>query len=263
MNVEHKEYTGKSQGNFNSVGAAAGIASFLGIDAGDVLRNGRGGCRGGGGDSTAMQAVLAENAQLKAERYSDNKADALKDNLLRDWLKPLSDRAAEQMAKESKMQAEIDCLKQTTELKLKLAQKEIELARQEAKCCCDKTNMRVDCLEAKINGITKTVIPAIVPEGSARWFFVFAGIDKVQALIEQYAPQFIAMTADGKVDMEALEYNMATAFAVQPTLKLTIPQLPQLSAFGMGETTVSFTKEDADSLLTYLKGSTTTTQVTL
>lgn len=36
MNVEHKEYTGKGQGNFNSVGAAAGIASFLGIDAGDI-----------------------------------------------------------------------------------------------------------------------------------------------------------------------------------------------------------------------------------
>lgn len=107
------------------------------------------------------------------------------------------------------------------------------------------------------------VIPAIVPEGAARWFSVFAGISKAQALIEQYAPQFITMTADGKVDMEALEYNMANAFAVQPTLKLTIPQLPQFSLFGIGETTVSFTKEDADSLLTYLKGSTKTTQVTL
>lgn len=166
MNVEHKDYTGKGQGNFNTVGAAAGIASFLGVDVGDILRNGRGGCRGGGGggDFVAMQAVLAENAQLKAERYSDNKADALKENLLRDWLKPLSDRAAEQMAKEAKMQAEIDCLKQTTELKLQLAQKDIELARQEAKCCCDKTNMRVDCLEEKVDGITKTVIPATAVE---------------------------------------------------------------------------------------------------
>jgi hypothetical protein len=167
MNVEHKEYTGKGQGNFNSVGAAAGIASFLGLDAGDILRNGRGGCRGGGGDSAAMQAVLAENAQLKAERYSDNKADALKENLLRDWLKPLSDRAAEQMAKEAKMEAEIVCLKQTTDLKLQLAQKEIELARQEAKCCCDKTNMRIDCLAEKVDGITKTVIPADAVEKAA------------------------------------------------------------------------------------------------
>lgn len=167
MNVERKDYTGKGQGNFNTVGAAAGIASFLGVDAGDILRNGRGGCRGGDGDSAAMQAVIAENAQLKAERYSDNKADALKENLLRDWLKPLSDRAAEQMAKEAKMEAEISCLKQTTDLKLQLAQKEIELARQEAKCCCEKTNMRVDCLEAKLAGITKTVIPAAAVEKAA------------------------------------------------------------------------------------------------
>lgn len=107
------------------------------------------------------------------------------------------------------------------------------------------------------------VIPAIAPEGPIRWLFAFAGMGRVQALIEQYAPQVITMTADGKVDMDALEYNMKNAFAVQPTLKLTIPQLPQLSAFGMGETTISFTKEDADSLLEYLKGSTTTTQVTL
>lgn len=107
------------------------------------------------------------------------------------------------------------------------------------------------------------VIPAISPEGSARWFFTFAGISKVQALIEQYAPQFLTMTADGKVDMAALEYGMANAFAAQPTLQLTIPQFPQLSAFGMGETTVSFTMEDADSLLAYLKGSTTKTEVPL
>ena len=107
------------------------------------------------------------------------------------------------------------------------------------------------------------VFPAIAPEGPVRWLFAFAGMGRVQALIEQYAPQFVIMTEDGKVDMAALEYGMANAFAAQPTLTLTIPQLPQLSMFGMGETTVSFTEEDADSLLAYLKGSTTTTKVTL
>lgn len=174
MNVEHKtcgggkEYASQTQANVNSW--LAGIAAVLGVANGgggngnifNRLLGGNcgNGCGNGGLDSAALQAVIAENAQLKAERYSDNKADALKENLLRDWLKPLSDRAAEQMAKEAKMQAEIDCLKQTTELKLQLAQKDVELARQEAKCCCDKTNMRVDCLEAKVDGITKTMIPA-------------------------------------------------------------------------------------------------------
>lgn len=107
------------------------------------------------------------------------------------------------------------------------------------------------------------VIPAIAPVELSRWVLAFVGIPKAQALMDHYAPQFISMTADGKVDMEALEYNMANAFAVQPTLKLTIPHIPQFSLFGIGETTVSFTKEDADSLLAYLKGTTTTTQVTL
>jgi hypothetical protein len=45
------------------------------------------------------------------------------------------------------------------------------------------------------------VFPAISPEGPVRWLFAFAGMGRVQALIEQYAPQFVIMTADGKVDM--------------------------------------------------------------
>ncbi|MBR2921481.1 MAG: hypothetical protein IKC27_09035 [Kiritimatiellae bacterium] len=166
MNIRRTEYTGKGQGNFNSVGAAAGIASFLGIDLEDLI-GGRFKGGKGGADAAAMQAVIAENAQLKAERYSDNKADALKENLLRDWLKPLSDRAAEQMAKEAKMEAEISCLKETAALRETILRKEIELAEQKAQCCCDKTNMRVDCLEAKLDGITKTVVSAAAVEKAA------------------------------------------------------------------------------------------------
>lgn len=182
MNVEHKtcgggkEYASQTQANVNSwlagIAAVLSVANGGGCGNGNIVNrllggNGGNGCGNGGFESAAMQAVIAENAQLKAERYSDNKADALKENLLRDWLKPLSDRAAEQMAKEAKMEAEISCLKQTTELKLQLAQKEIDLARQEAKCCCDKTNMRVDCLEAKMDGITKTVVSAAAVEKAA------------------------------------------------------------------------------------------------
>lgn len=40
MDGQSVNVTGQSQGNFNSVGAAAGIASFLGLNAGNVL----GGC---------------------------------------------------------------------------------------------------------------------------------------------------------------------------------------------------------------------------
>lgn len=107
------------------------------------------------------------------------------------------------------------------------------------------------------------VIPALAPEGLSRWVLAFVGTTKAQALIEHYAPQFITMTADGKVDLDALKTGIEIAFAAQPTLKFTIPGIPQFSLFSIDEVTVSFTKEDADSLLAYLKGSTTTTEVTL
>lgn len=94
MNVEHKEYTGKGQGNFNSVGAAAGIASFLGINAPNLLGGGCGGWGGWGncgcGGNAALAggmglAALAEKdakiAQLSAELDTDRKLIAVWDNL--------------------------------------------------------------------------------------------------------------------------------------------------------------------------------------
>lgn len=39
MDGQHYNVTGQGQGNFNTVGAAAGIASLLGIDLGSILGN--------------------------------------------------------------------------------------------------------------------------------------------------------------------------------------------------------------------------------
>lgn len=106
------------------------------------------------------------------------------------------------------------------------------------------------------------VIPGIAPEGPLRWLFGFAGMRKMQSLVDKYA-SFIPTAPDGSVDMDALETALANAFAAQPTLKLTIPAIPELTALGMGETVISFAKADSDSLLAYLKGNTTTTEVKL
>jgi hypothetical protein len=139
-----------------------------------------GGCRnGGGGDAAAITAALApamaalansgggetaalkaEIAELKAERYSDKAAKEQADRLLVNYLKPYGDEIAAGLAREAKLQAEIDCLKQTTELKF-------QLAEQKAQCCCDKVNMRVDCIETKVNAITKTMIPSAAVEKAA------------------------------------------------------------------------------------------------
>jgi hypothetical protein len=141
-----------------------------------------GGCRnGGGGDAAAITAALAPAmaalattggsakelaekdatiARLMAERYSDNAAKEQADRLLVNYLKPYGDEIAAGLAREAKLQAEIDCLKQTTELKF-------QLAEQKAQCCCDKVNMRVDCIETKVNAITKTMIPSAAVEKAA------------------------------------------------------------------------------------------------
>lgn len=78
--------TGQGQGNFNTVGAAAGIASFLGINGGNILgRNGWGwngeGCCSDNmpvsryelGMARENDSLKAENALLRADKYTDQK----------------------------------------------------------------------------------------------------------------------------------------------------------------------------------------------
>ena len=85
--------TGQGQGNFNTVGAAAGIASFLGINGGNILgRNGWGwngeGCCSDNmpvsryelGMVEQLNAKDSEIALLKADKYTDQKiVEAYKD----------------------------------------------------------------------------------------------------------------------------------------------------------------------------------------
>jgi hypothetical protein len=108
-----------------------------------------GGCGPAGG---ANAALLAENAQLKAERYSDNAAKEQAERLLVNYLKPYGDEIANARVREASLRSEFDGYKANMELR-------IQLAEQKAQCCCDKTNMRVDCIEGKVNAITATKIP--------------------------------------------------------------------------------------------------------
>lgn len=101
MEVEHKEYTGKAQGNFNSVGAAAGIASFLGINANNVT-GGRCGCCGGGDSQSAP--INRYEAELQQKISSLQSALELRDantytmqemNKLRDYVDAKFDKFAD------------------------------------------------------------------------------------------------------------------------------------------------------------------------
>lgn len=116
-----------------------------------------GGCNGAG---AANAALLAENAQLKAERESDKAAKEQADRLLTNYLKPYGDEIADARVREARLQAEFNGYKENVELRIKLAE-------QEAKCCCEKANARIDCLETRLNTITKTVVAAAAVEKAA------------------------------------------------------------------------------------------------
>lgn len=107
------------------------------------------------------------------------------------------------------------------------------------------------------------VIPAIAPEGAARWVFAFAGMAKVRQLVDQFAAA-LPFTPDGKgVDVDALAKAFDSAFRAQPVLSFALPQVPALAALGVGETVIKFTKADADSFLAFLAGDSVATEVRL
>lgn len=121
----------------------------------------------GGAVATGLNAVgegvvadlLAKNAKLEAEKYSDNAALEQSNRLLANYLKPYGDAIAAGQVQAAKMQAEIDCLKKTQELELRLMAKDIDLAKQEAKCASEKNALAIATLGQVVAGITKVVVP--------------------------------------------------------------------------------------------------------
>lgn len=88
MNGESHNVTGSGQGNYNTVGASAGIASFLGLNANNLLggwglgRNGNGNCCNPADvpvtryEATMMQELSAKDgkiALLESNIYTDSK----------------------------------------------------------------------------------------------------------------------------------------------------------------------------------------------
>lgn len=123
----------------------------------------------GGGNCNAQNgavaALMAENARLKSEKYSDNAALEQSNRLLQNYLKPYGDALAAGLADRAKMKAEIDCLKNTVDLKLQLAAKDVALVKQEMTCCCTANATAIAQVQAILGNITKLVVPngAICP----------------------------------------------------------------------------------------------------
>ena len=169
--VQNVDLSGGTKGAFWTI-AGATIAN--------VLQNGRngnggildgilgGGCGNGCGNAGAaavaqqMAALQSEVATLRAEKYSDAAAKDASDRLLTQWLKPYGDEIANAKVREARMQAEIDCVKETGKLREEILRKDIQLVKQEASCCCIQNANAIAAVAAKLDKITEVGVPNTV-----------------------------------------------------------------------------------------------------
>lgn len=86
MDGHEYNVTGQGQGNYNTVGASAGIASFFGLNAGNILGGGwmNGGNRCGCGDSANMPVTRYEAGMLQELSAKDGKIALLESNIYTD-----------------------------------------------------------------------------------------------------------------------------------------------------------------------------------
>lgn len=149
----------------------AGTGLGLGI-AGTALallnNNGLGGLGGLlGNNGTA--AVLAENAQLKAERHSDNKdADTYRQTLsdnrnlreeLYSFIKPIAEESAANRERVAVLESKLQCEAEKVILREEILKQKIDLEAVERKCCCDKNAAAIAAVASIVAQITKVGVP--------------------------------------------------------------------------------------------------------
>lgn len=161
MNGEDYHVTGQGQGNYNTVGASAGIASFLGLNAGNLLggncwngtRNGYSGpvevitsddravSRYEAGMMDKLAAKDGEIALLKANTYTDQKIADTYDRLLTRINADKTEQQAvnmQQAVYNGTNTATISCLKQQVADLASLSELVIPQRRVcDTGCCCN------------------------------------------------------------------------------------------------------------------------------
>ena len=150
--------------------------------------NGNGGILGGlfgGGNCNQISALMAENANLRAEKYSDNKdaevyvASRAENKALRDelmgFIRPLSNEAAQNRERVAVLEAQQAKNGEIVDLREKLVRAElgakIDSVAQTCGCGIAQLNNAVASLQNTVNGITQTIIPqsAICPPVMPRY----------------------------------------------------------------------------------------------
>lgn len=150
--------------------------------------NGNGGILGGilgGGNCNQLNALMAENANLRAEKYSDNKdaevytASRAENKALRDelmgFIRPLSAEAASNRERIAVLETNVAKNAEIADLREKLVRSElggrIDSVAQTCGCGIAQLNNAVASLQNSVNGITQTIIPqsAICPPVMPRY----------------------------------------------------------------------------------------------
>lgn len=187
-----------TKGLANGVGIPALVLGSLGFLG--STNNGNGGILGGlfgGGNCNQVSALMAENANLRAEKYSDNKdaevyvASRAENKALRDelmgFIRPLSNEAAANRERIAVLETNVAKNAEIADLREKLIRSElggrIDSVAQTCGCGIAQLNNAVASLQNTVNGITQTIIPqsAICPPVMPRYNSYTAPTDTAPA----------------------------------------------------------------------------------
>lgn len=176
-----------SKGLANGVGIPALVLGSLGF-LGSANNSGNGGLLGGifgNNGNDKVGALMAENAMLKSENYSDKVsketyAQTLTDNRrLRDetfaYIKPIADEVASNRERVAVLEMQCSKNSELAELREKLVRAElgakIDTVAQTCGCGISQLNTAVAGLSNTLNAITATIIPqsAICPPVMPRY----------------------------------------------------------------------------------------------
>ena len=166
-----------TKGLANGVGIPALVLGSLGFLG--SANNGNGGILGGilgGGNCNQVSALMAENANLRAEKYSDNKdsevyvASRAENKVLRDelmgFIRPLSNEAAANRERIAVLETSVAKNAEIADLREKLVRSElggrIDSVAQACNCGISQNSAAIAALQNTVNGITQTIVPQSV-----------------------------------------------------------------------------------------------------
>lgn len=178
------EFTSKAQGNLNTALGTIGIATNLMSGCGSILNNlfgVRNNCNGncgncgnynnchGNAGQTYVDALQAEVAELKAEKYA-NKAIAesyqaavqMAEKLDSKWTAQLGEvtrEVADSRVREAETKAKLECIEKTSVLQQQILEGKINEVALTASNGINTLTATVNCLANTLNSITKVVVP--------------------------------------------------------------------------------------------------------